>query len=109
MNRGLGPIEKAILDRLHDHGGWVNLQALAVYVYHPDRFLWEGRQTWSEDPGRPGWSYTPGEYASTRRAVQRLVKRGLVTTRQLSGCADEGASGRVTQVRLGGELEAGPE
>jgi len=100
MATGLGPIQRAILERLQDRGDWVNLQVLTVYVYHPDRFLWEGKHCWSEDPGRPGWSYTRTEYTATRRAVKRLVKRSLVQTRRLSGCADNGQSTAVTQVAL---------
>jgi hypothetical protein len=100
MNSGLGAIQRAILERLQDRGGWVNLQALTVYVYHPERFMWEGKHYWSEDPGRPGWSYTRTEYTATRRAVKRLLKRNLVKTRKLTGCAENGRTNQITQVTL---------
>jgi len=109
MYRGLGAIERAIVERLQDRGGWMNLQALTTYVFHPDRSLLEAKHTWSEDPGRPDRSYTRSEYTATRRAVKRLLKRGLVKTRRLRGCADKGEARDVTQVCLSTELEAHPQ
>lgn len=93
MSRGLGKIERAILEALKKHNAdgikhnihneWEQISSLTLYVYHPDRLEWDGEIDFCED--FDDRSYSRAEYVAIHRAVQTLERKGLVETEQRTG------------------------
>ena len=54
------------------------MSALTVRVWHPERFADRGASYFDRPPDAPGSPHTRAEYASVRRAVTALERRGLV-------------------------------
>ena len=83
MSGGLGRIHRAIINvlqqkNLHSE----ELVALTACVCHPDRFVYQGETYFDRPPDPPGYACTAAEYASVRRAVKALERRGSVKAQE---------------------------
>ena len=88
MSRGLGKVQRAILDKMG--GDWWDALDVIAKALHPERFDNEGapldeyfRMTDGELRKRgelAAWALTRSEYTSALRAIVSLKRRGLVQT-----------------------------
>ena len=86
MSRGLGKVQRAILDEVC--GNWWDVWDVIAKALHPERF--DGFHPLDEyftmirEPGEVGklaaWILTRSEYTSALRAIASLERRGLVET-----------------------------
>lgn len=82
MSRGHGKVQKAILDRLTEHGGSVELRTLALFVYMPGLFEEaDGTMNLHSEPCRD-MTPTKAQTNSTARAVRLLAKAGKLAVRR---------------------------
>ena len=93
MSRGLGRVQRTILQRLADCGGECDLQRLVVMVFYPERFEYMGEYGWHCDID--DWQTSLAEYATVQRAVKRLETLGRVRGRYLCNQWKEGSGGCV--------------
>jgi len=101
MSRGLGSVQRRILERLRACDGWCALGVLTAWVFHPERWEWRGRYYWRQDPGAGEYGHTRAEYVSCQRAVISLERRVLVEARKRRGSPDgSGGATHWKQVRL---------
>jgi len=99
MSRGLGRVQRLILDRLRECNRWVGIPRLANMVYHPERFEYQGVFYWNDGPD--SWDMSHSERVSIHRAVRSLERRGLVVTEVKRTLAFEfGQAARYKQVKL---------
>ncbi len=72
MSKGLGHIERRVLEELEKINGWDGIRGLANKIYHGGR-KGEGR-----------YYHTHSQYMSVYRAISSLKRKGLVKTRRLT-------------------------
>ena len=83
MSKGLGRIHRTIisvLQQMNQHSA--EMEALTACVCHPERFVCQGETYFDRPPDAPGYEQSRAEYASVRRAVKALERRGLVQAQE---------------------------
>ena len=93
MSRGLGKVQRAILDEISkDADRWRFVKDIMVLALHPEHFADDGDPLDNNLPGL--WDLTRSEYVSGLRAVESLERRGLVQSKIVPYEWDRNMQGR---------------
>lgn len=71
MSKGLGRIERRVLEELEKINGWGGIKSFADKIYHGG---WNGQR----------YYHTKSQYMAVHRAVSSLKRKGLVKTRRIT-------------------------